>query len=727
MMRTVRVVFARTFGRLAPSATTAVASAGFLALAGGFFARALYVGDGESTPLAALWAVAAVPFLPVLAALLTMRLVADERASGRLDLLLTAPIRERDIVLGKLLGALSVLVVNLVLYLLVPLVVLPFCAPALGDAVSLGAFLPAFAALLLQGLLWCATGLLASACFRHAASAAFASLLLMLALPYALFASATAWLPVLRARYASMPFEVHIVDLATGLVPFSSVVFYLALTCFAVFAATKAVAGLRLCGRTARGLRGSTAFVTLLAFVFTCLVVAFAMRLDFTFELPVRAAEVRMSARTRQILADAQGDVRVTCFLPRRAAAFRAVSRLLRGLEAAARREGGARLTVDYVDPRWELSRAVDLVRGGAEEGSLVFRRGNRRVTLPLADLFAPSTNAAVTVGAEALFAGEAACASALQRLSLPTSREVVYWTTGHGETAFDSYDPVYGFSDIARDLRRDGYTLETLDLTTATSVPTDCAVLVVAGAREPFSRVETTRLEGWLRSGGRLLVLAAPGPNAGVGALLADFGVKILPYTVISPRTLSGTEVVARELAEHAITRPLKGSTVVFDGAVPLAETPAAQAEGTVFTELVKSDAAAWGETEPAVRPWTRDATTEPGGPLALAVALERGGDVSRDVALRPTRLVVIGDAVLVSNGALSQRANANRDVFLNSLAWLAGLDALTAPRTPGNAIETGMDRTAWIRFGVGAVFALPFLVLALGLVVAFRKGRFA
>lgn len=206
-MRTIRVLFARTFGRLAPSATTAVASAGFLALAGGFFARALYVGEGGSTPLAALWAVSAVPFLPILAALLTMRLIADERACGRLDLLLTAPIRERDVVLGKLFGALAILVLNIALYLLVPIVVLPFCAPALSDALSLGAFVPAALALLLQGLLWCATGLLASACFRHAAAAAFASLLLMIALPYALFAGATACAPVLRAHQGFHPLK----------------------------------------------------------------------------------------------------------------------------------------------------------------------------------------------------------------------------------------------------------------------------------------------------------------------------------------------------------------------------------------------------------------------------------------------------------------------------------------------------------------------------------------
>ena len=209
------------------------------------------------------------------------------------------------------------------------------------------------------------------------------------------------------------------------------------------------------------------------------------------------------------------------------------------------------------------------------------------------------------------------------------------------------------------------------------------------------------------------------------MGALLSAMGVKILPYTVISQRTFSGTDVVARDFAEHAITRPLVGSTVLFEAPVPLAPSAAAQAEGTSFTELVRTDEAAWGESEPATRPWTRDATTEPAGPLAIAVALERGAGVARDVALRPTRIVVVGDATFVANGALAQRANANRDVFLNSLAWLAGLDALTAPRTPGSTVATGMDRARWMRFGVAGAVVLPLVVLALGLVAAFRRGR--
>ena len=85
----------------------------------------------------------------------------------------------------------------------------------------------------------------------------------------------------------------------------------------------------------------------------------------------------------------------------------------------------------------------------------------------------------------------------------------------------------------------------------------------------------------------------------------------------------------------------------------------------------------------------------------------------------LRPTRLVVIGDATFVANGALATRGNANRDFFLNSIAWLAGLDTLNAVRTPGNVVVTGLDRDGWLRFGnwtgvLIAVFAGLMLLAA-------------
>ena len=191
-MRTIRLTFSRTFGSLCQSLVVIAASGAFLLLSGGFFVRALARGDGGSTPVAALWTLSAAPFLPILAALLTMRLVADERADGRIDLLLSAPIRERDVVLGKFLGALAVAGVSLAAYLLIPIAVLPRCAPMLSGHLSLLTFLPAVCALLLQSAAWCALGLCASAWCRQATVAAVLTLLLVLALPHALFQAGVA-------------------------------------------------------------------------------------------------------------------------------------------------------------------------------------------------------------------------------------------------------------------------------------------------------------------------------------------------------------------------------------------------------------------------------------------------------------------------------------------------------------------------------------------------------
>ena len=713
-MRTIRVMFARTFGSLRTAWPALVGMLAFLVLSCGFFLRALMRGDGGSTPVAALWAVAASPFLPVLAALVTMRLVADERADGRLELTLASPVRERDVILGKFLGAVALTAIALAVYLLVPLLVLPLCAPALAGHLSLVVFMPAFGALLLQAVTWCAFGLCASAFCRHAAVAAVSTLVLVLALPHAVFQAGVAWFPVLRARFAEMPFDAHVVDLSTGLFSTATMAFYLVLASFGLFTATKAVAAARIRGKAARLYRFSTAFVVILAAIFSCGVIAIAMRLDVPFEVSFRSADSEMSARTRQILASTQGDVDVTCFLAANAPERRAVARLMRGLEAAARMVGGTRLNVGWVDPRWNVGAAARLSREGASEGSIIFRRGRRRQEVSAAALFS-STNGELRVTEGGVFVGEEVCATALQNLARPRIRETVYWTTGHGETPPDSYNAVTGMSDIARELRRDGYRMKSLNLAVSPSVPADCAVLVVAAAREPFSRTEQMRLQGYLEAGGRMLVLSTSVPNAGVSALLADWGVKQLPFSVVSTRTLSGADVIVTDFADHRITAPLKGSTVLFEGASPLvpAEDGHDHAE---YTPLAKTDEAAWGETDISARPWAFDPTSEPRGPLTLAVALERGGIEAPDLVLRPTRLVIIGDGTFVANGALATRGNANRDFFLNSVAWLAGLDTLNAVRTPGNVVVTGLDRAGWLRFGAWTgVLILTFAGLAL------------
>ena len=66
----------------------------------------------------------------------TMRLIAEESNRGTLELLLTSPVREWQIVLGKFLGALSAYLAIFVLTLLYPAILFRFAEPDIGPMIS---------------------------------------------------------------------------------------------------------------------------------------------------------------------------------------------------------------------------------------------------------------------------------------------------------------------------------------------------------------------------------------------------------------------------------------------------------------------------------------------------------------------------------------------------------------------------------------------------------------
>jgi ABC-2 type transport system permease protein len=74
--------------------------------------------------------------LMLFAAALAMRLIAEEKKLGTWELLLTAPIRDTEVVLGKYLGSLGVLVSMLILTLYFPLLLWIFGDPDTGPILT---------------------------------------------------------------------------------------------------------------------------------------------------------------------------------------------------------------------------------------------------------------------------------------------------------------------------------------------------------------------------------------------------------------------------------------------------------------------------------------------------------------------------------------------------------------------------------------------------------------
>ena len=686
-MSPLRITWARTVAHTMKSRSTALIAGVFLAASAAVFAFKLEAYEGASLSLPVLWALSVSPLLPVLCAFLAMDVWSEDRRTGRIDLLLSVAVRERDLAAGKFLGVWTAMLLLTVLQAVLSMGLLWFFAPRVFSGTMMLGFVPALLILALQGALWCSAAAAASVFFRNAAASLCTSLALMVAIPRGIWAAMMAWSQEGRSSFGEMPFDAHALDFASGAFSTGTICLYACAIAVALFVASKKASSLRMVGKGARGLKCSSLFAAVLSVVAAVLAVVLSQRLDLRFNLPVGQLRNAFSERTKRILSGSDGEITATAFMPRSDRRFRTVSHFLRSLRRESESLGGARFELRFVDPRWDLPAAQRLVRRGIGEDSVIFEKDRRIATVSLKEGF-----------------GELLCASAIQRVATPPIRRNVYWTVGHGESACDDYG-AFGLSDIARALAREGYVNRKLDFASGASVPQDCALLVVAGAKDDFSRLEIGLVESYLRKGGRLLVLASAAERGGVVSMLPAWGMRSMVVSLQNARTLTGGDVVVCDFSEHELSASLKGSRIVLGK--PIAFAPSAVADAGAGTSKIDFSSVAMVED------------------VAVAAVVERGAGAGSDIAVSPTRIVAVGDSSFVMNGMLAARANANRDFFLNCVAYLSGSDTFGIGADEAGILVTGMDRESRMKFMVLASFAAPVLIFLFMLFLSSARRR--
>jgi ABC-2 type transport system permease protein len=107
---------------------------------------------------------------------LTMRLVADEHRMGTMELLLTAPVRDWELVVGKWLGAFLFTLTIIAITLIFPMVLNKLVTPGIDQGVMLSAYL----AIILLVAAYLAIGTAMSAIFTNQFAAFFATLIVLM-------------------------------------------------------------------------------------------------------------------------------------------------------------------------------------------------------------------------------------------------------------------------------------------------------------------------------------------------------------------------------------------------------------------------------------------------------------------------------------------------------------------------------------------------------------------
>ncbi|MFC1860235.1 ABC transporter permease [Chloroflexota bacterium] len=186
------------------------------------------------TSIRGLWAFWGILLLLLLASVLTMRLLAEERKMGTLELLLTAPVRDSEVILGKFLGCLGIFAVMLVLTLYYPLLLWVFGDPDWGPIAT------TYLGLFLFGCTSLAVGLFASSLTSNQIVAAVVSGGILF----------TLWFVSMLAKF--LPEDLgeivsyfslyhHFPDFTTGVVDTRGIIYYLSITVLFLFLAIRSL------------------------------------------------------------------------------------------------------------------------------------------------------------------------------------------------------------------------------------------------------------------------------------------------------------------------------------------------------------------------------------------------------------------------------------------------------------------------------------------------------
>lgn len=172
--------------------------------------------------------------LLLMTAVITMRLISEERKLGTLELLLTSPIRDSELVLGKFLGSLGMLAIMLGLTILYPILLEIYGDPDPGPIIS------GYIGMFLLGMTCLSVGIFASTLSSNQIVSAVVAGGILFGLWY--IGVAAAYLPEALGnviQYFSLQY--YYPDFLSGFIDTKGIVYYISITALFLFLAIRSI------------------------------------------------------------------------------------------------------------------------------------------------------------------------------------------------------------------------------------------------------------------------------------------------------------------------------------------------------------------------------------------------------------------------------------------------------------------------------------------------------
>lgn len=623
--------------------------------------------------------------LMLLMPLMTMRLFAEEKRVGTFELLATYPVRDVEVLAGKYLASMTVLILILTV--------------TLANFLLLGFFwgfyvLPVlfagFLGLMLFGCSLIACGIFISSLTENQAVAAMGTFGIFVMFWFLTWNEMIAGEEIIKVLARFSLFD-RIEYFFKGLIDSKDVIFFLLFIFFLLGMTLLSLKARTFWKSDKKFYEGPIITVLLVTGIAVALeIVSFRhnVRIDLT---PTKSYS--LAAQTVKVLRELDRDIRFAVFY-----------------KEGQRKDLGeffARLSLYTPHVKYSL---IDLDRNPAQAklqnittyGQTIVEYGGKRDVLSV-----PTEESVVTLLIKYLHQG----------------KRRIYFTQGHGENSPDKE-----YSDLDRALRGEGWQVGVIDLSgKEAAVALKNSLLVVGGPQKDFDDGEIGQMANFLKGGGKLILMVEPFVRLPrLEALLAKFDIGLGSGVVVdSESRLMGGDFLSPLISNFA--KGFVADSFTSPAIFPTARPVEIKEGGTDrISYLAKSSARSWVARE-KISPGKGEVYFKAGvdrkGPVPVALMVVVTGAASERTGTLGA-LLCFGDADFVNNQFIGMMAN--QDLFMNTVNWLEGvLDLIsTRPQQYEYPYHYLTQKQGYLIFWL-AVVIIPLIPLIMGVSVYLYRRR--
>lgn len=341
---------------------------------------------------------------------------------------------------------------------------------------------------------------------------------------------------------------------------------------------------------------------------------------------------------------------------------------------------------------------------------SLVVVSGEKYRYVPYSDIYV-SQGSAYSYSYTTSFDGEGAITSAIDYV-VSTQLPILYTLEGHGETALPD--------TFASQLEKENVETESLSLLNVDEIPEDAAALMIHAPASDISGEEAKMLSEYVKSGGKLLILAGPvadGELTNLYGILSDYGVSAVQGIVSegdrSHYAFQAPYVLLPDLGDSDITAPLAEKN--YMAIVPIAA--GLQISGDSAVSLLNTTDSAYSKIAGYQQTTYEKEDGDIDGPFSLGVDIQ---DHSSG------RIMFFTSSYLLDDMYNAYSSGANNDMVMNALSALMGdRQAMSIRSKSLNYNYLTISESAASTIKLVMIGLVPLCYLAMGVVTVLEKRR--